>query len=52
MEYIIIKATTSKELEKLVTQALKDGYSLAGGVCVCVPLASQIELLQAIYKTG
>ena len=52
MDYKILSAANTPDLEKLVAQALKDGYMLAGGVCVCVPLSKPLELLQAVYKLG
>jgi len=52
MEYKILMSKDVAELADLTTQALKDGYTLAGGVSVCSSLTDGITFLQSVYKTA
>ena len=50
MEYIIIKDSSEYQLMLDVTQALKDGWKLAGGLAVCTFSSGALFFAQALYK--
>lgn len=53
MTYIILKASNENQLMIDVTQALNDGYKLAGGLAVTyIVESSALFFAQALYMKG
>lgn len=50
MEYRILSHSGRKDLEKIVTNALADGWQLQGGVSITTNSMNDIAFAQAVVK--